>query len=202
MRTDVFSASQSSYDCYRKIFFEMTYPRTANEDSLGRFAMGDVVHDIIQGAFVEAKHDIELGQLKNYSVEGVYDFSIKGHCDIKWNDTVIEVKSVSPFAWKYVVSGGTDRFGRIIVPKPKVTHIRQLNTYMDVFRLKKGIILYVNKDDLSNFSYPFNFDEYQLAQTVGRCVSVYNAIIDKRVPDKQKSDECTQCNHRDLCKKA
>ena len=38
-RTDKFSVSQSSYDCYRKIYFEMQFPRSANDTSLGRFTM-------------------------------------------------------------------------------------------------------------------------------------------------------------------
>lgn len=195
-RTDKFSVSQSSYDCYRKIYFEMQYPRQANEDSLGRFTIGDLVDEVMKGAFSSVGAATDVGCGKDY-LDG--RFRIQGSNDAEFSDLIIEVKSVSPFAWKYIV-GGKDKIGNIIIGKPKIQHVRQLNTYMDLRGIKSGVLVYVNKDDFQIKPYPTQYSPELMIQTVGRCATVHSSIIEKRVPMKVKGDECSFCNHKDLCK--
>lgn len=197
-RTDKFSVSQSSYDCYRKIYLEMRYPRQADSESLGRFTMGDLIDNIMKEAFRSVGASTDVGCGKDY-LDG--KFRIQGSNDAEFSDLIIEVKSVSPFAWKYIV-GGKDRFDNIIIGKPKIQHVRQLNTYMDLRGIKSGIIVYVNKDDFKIKTYPTQYSPELMIQTVGRCATVYNSIIENRVPIKVKGDECSYCNHKDLCKES
>lgn len=196
-RIDDFSVSQSSYDCYRKIFFEMQYPRTSNENSLGRFAVGDIIDEIMKNAFMSMGGSPGSFCRKEY----LERFSIRGEPDIEFPDIIIEVKSVSPFAWKYV-AGGKDRVGNIIIGEPKIQHVRQLNTYLDIKGLEDGLILYVNKDDLKLKPFKIKHSEGLMMQTVGRCATVHSAIWNGKVPDGYKgSKECAYCNHTDLCKR-
>ena len=197
-RTNKFSVSQSSYDCYRKIYLEMQYPRQANDDSIGRFTMGDIIDDIMKGALGEigAKTGHECECCKDY-FNGM--FRIQGESDADFSDLVVEVKSVSPFAWVYIV-GGRDRTGNIITGKPKLSHERQLNSYLDIKGIKDGVLVYVNKDSFQLKTYPVKHSSILMSQTVGRCATVYNAIVEKRVPIKVKGDECSFCNHKDLCR--
>lgn len=196
-RTDKFSVSQSSYDCYRKVFYEMQYPRqSANNDSIGRFTMGDIIDSIMKGALES------IGGVGSVECSKDYfggEFVIKGESDVDFDNLVVEVKSVSPFAWKYV-SGGKDKVGNIIVGKPKIQHVRQLNTYMDIKGIKDGVIVYVSKDNFQLKPYPIKHSPELMMQTVGRCATVFRAINEKRVPEKVKGDECLYCNHKDLCK--
>ena len=196
-RTDKFSVSQSSYDCYRKIYFEMQYPRQADDSKIGTFTMGDIIDSIMKGAFetVGAVTDVGCGK-------GYFDskFRIQGSSDIDFSDLIIEVKSVSPFAWKYIV-GGKDKLGGVIVGQPKIQHVRQLNTYMDIKNVKDGVLVYVNKDNFQLKPYPVKYSADLMIQTVGRCATVYRSILEKRVPVKVKGDECSYCNHADLCKR-
>lgn len=198
-RTDKFSVSQSSYDCYRKIYFEMQFPRQANEDSLGRFAMGDIIDNIMKDVFesIGAKTGYECSCGKDY-FDG--KFRIQGESDADFSDLIVEVKSVSPFAWKYVADGKDYKTGNAIIGKSKIQHVRQLNTYMDIKGVKDGVLIYVNKDNFQLKTYPITHDRILMSQTVGRCTIVYNAIIEKRVPDKVKGKECLYCNYTDLCR--
>lgn len=197
-RTDKFSVSQSSYDCYRKIYFEMQYPRQADDSKIGTFTMGDIIDNIMKGAFesVGAVTGRRCGCGKYY-FDG--KFRIQGESDADFSDLVVEVKSVSPFAWKYV-AGGKDKIGNIIIGKPKISHQRQLNTYLDIKGIEDGVLIYVNKDNFQLKPYSFKHDRILMSQTVGRCATVYRAILEKRVPDKVKGDECLYCNHTDLCR--
>lgn len=195
-RTDKFSVSQASYDCYRKIYYEMLYPRQANSNSIGRFTMGDVIDSIMKGAFEGIGGVGGVKCNKSYFDD---KFIIQGESDVDFDNLVIEVKSVSPFAWKYIV-GGKDKIGNIIIGKPKIQHVRQLNTYMDIKGIKDGVVVYVNKDDFQLMTYPIKHSSELMMQTVGRCATVFRAIEEKRIPEKVKGDECNFCNHKDLCK--
>jgi len=197
-RTDKFSVSQSSYDCYRKIYFEMQYPRSANDNSLGRFTMGDIVDNIMKGVFksIGAKTGSECGCGKDY-FDGT--FRIEGESDADFSDLIVEVKSVSAFAWKFIV-GGRDKTGETIIGKPKIQHVRQLNTYLDLKGIRDGVIVYINKDNFELKPYPIKYSPQLMMQTVGRCATVYNAINEKRIPIKVKGDECLYCSHVDLCR--
>ncbi len=196
-RTNKFSVSQSSYDCYRKIFFEMTEPRISDVSKLGTFTVGDIIHGIIQDAFVKNGAIVEVGCGKDY-FDG--KLRIQGNADIKFNNCVVEIKSVSPFAWKYV-AGGFDKDHNIIKPAPKIQHVRQANIYMDALGVEEGLILYINKDNLQICPFSVFPDNIIIQSSVGRCVTVMRAIEEGRVPPKVKSEECTYCNHTDLCKK-
>ena len=198
-RTDKFSVSQSSYDCYRKIYLEMQYPQqVTNEDSLGRFAVGDIVDDIMKGALesVGAVTGRACGCGEDY-FDGA--FRIQGESDADFSDLVVEVKSVSPFAWKYV-AGGRDKLGNVIVGEPKIQHVRQLNTYLDIKGIEDGVLIYVSKDNFQLKTYPVKHSHSLMTQTVGRCAIVHRAIMEKKVPDKIKGDECSFCGHKDMCR--
>lgn len=195
-RTDKFSVSQSSYDCYRKLYFEMQFPRQANDDSIGRFTMGDIIDSIMKGAFESVGAVGGVGCGKDY-----FDnkFRIQGQSDVDFSDLIIEVKSVSPFAWKFVAGGKDYKTGAAIIGQPKIQHVRQLNTYMDIKGVKDGVVIYVNKDNFQLKPYPIKYSSDLMMQTVGRCATVFRSIAEKRVPIKVKGDECNFCNHRDLC---
>lgn len=195
-RTNNFSVSQVSYDCYRMIYFSMVEPRQADEDKIGTFTIGDIIDEILKGAFKKAGAVADIGCGKEY-IDGL--IKIGGTPDIEFNDLIIEVKSVSPFAWKYIVGGKIKE--QVIVGKPKIQHVRQLNSYMDMRGVKEGVLLYVNKDNFKTKIYPIRHDSTLMIGTVGRCVTVFNCIKENRVPEKVKGDECAWCNYLDLCKR-
>ncbi len=196
-RKDIFSVSQCSYDCYRKLYFEMQCPKpTTNEDSLGRFALGDMIDSMMKEAFesIGAKTDVGCG--KPYFNE---QFKIQGSTDAEFSDLIIEIKSVSPFAWKYI-EGGKDKFGNIIIGQPKIQHVRQLNSYLDIKDIEDGVLIYINKDNFQLKPYPVKHSRILMTQTIGRCAIVYRAIMDGTVPTKVKGDECSYCGHKDVCR--
>lgn len=196
-RTSVFSVSQCSYDCYRKIYFDMVEPVGADESSIGRFTMGDLIDELLKQALKKHGARVDVGCGKNYFND---EIRIQGNNDAEFSDLIVEVKSVSPFAWKYIV-GGKDKLGNVIVGQPKIQHVRQLNTYMDARNIRKGVILYVNKDDLKTKPYFFDYDESLMVQTVGRCVTVWRSILSDTVPSKIRGSECSFCGHKESCKK-
>lgn len=198
---NTFSVSQSSYDCYLKQYYDILSPIVDNS-KLGLFTIGDKIHDLIQSSFISSfgKNIVtEVTCSKEYSFPNEV-INIIGHADIIWNSKVIEVKSVSPFAWKYYVTGGRDKSGNTFTGKSKISHIRQLNMYMELLNLSEGIILYINKDTLEAYPYLFKIDNFQTQQTIGRCLIVYRSILSGKLPPKVKGDECSYCMHKQKCK--
>lgn len=210
-RVDRFSPSQIAYECHRRIYFDMIYPRTADDASLGTFVLGDAIHSVIQSILESrgAVSNVSCG--KSYEqngsslyINGECDSLIEKDCGIEINDIVLsdlvtEIKTVSPFAWKYIV-GGVSK-GEAIIGSPKKSHVNQLNTYLDLLDKDEGLLLYVNKDNLSIYSYHVRRDNSIMEQTLSRCFAVRDLIVSKTVPAKHKSNECSYCNHKDLCKK-
>jgi hypothetical protein len=194
-RIDSFSVSQSSYDCYRKIYFEMVNPKEANNNSIGRFALGDIVDTIMKGVFEGLGARTDVICKKRYFDD---KFEITGSPDAKFDNLVVEVKSVGLYAWKYIAGGSTK--GEVIIGKPKVQHVRQLNTYMGIEGIKDGVLIYVNKDDFSIKPYSIVYSNDLMIHTAAGCVTVYRAIMENRIPDKIKSDECLYCNYKTECK--
>ncbi len=198
-KTNEFSASQSSYGCLRMIFYNMTTPRTSsNPEAIGTYAIGDIVHDILESSFVGVGGKAGTRLTKGYLNDLIY---ISGESDILLDDAVIEVKSVSVFAWKYVDGGKDFRTGETLIGAPKQSHINQLNTYLDLYDKEKGIILYVNKENFKLRPFYIKRDKSVMLQTVGKCIMVYNRIQSNELPDKEKGNECAWCNYTDLCKK-
>lgn len=193
-----FSASQSSYNCMRLIFYNMTCPRvTSHPDAIGTFAGGDVVHDIIEDAFIKVGGKAKIRYNKEYLGGKII---LSGEPDITFDDATIEVKSVSVFAWKYVDGGKDFKSGEVIVGTPKPSHIVQLNTYLDLLSHNYGILLYVNKENYKIKPFIVKRNEVLLTQTVGKCVMVHNRILDGILPEKVKGTECSWCSYSDLCK--
>lgn len=190
-RTNKFSVSQVSYDCMRMIYFGMLYPRQAADDKVGTYTIGDIVHNIVQEAFEEKGAKTEVGCGKSY-----YDNNIRiqGSADIKYNNYAIEVKSVSPFAWKYIVGN------KEIIGKPKIQHVRQINTYIDLLELDYGVILYVNKDNFNMKSYLVKKDAEMMDYTVEKCITVWESITNNILPGNSEGNECSRCAYKDLCK--
>lgn len=139
--TSTFRASSTGY-CKRQIVLNKMGVKAPGPDGLGRFKVGDWIHDWIQEN-VLPKH---MTKHENEVMFECGDIKIKGHYDAFDGDVVYDFKSRS--SWY--------RFSSNL---PIQRHLDQLNTYMAALGIDHGMMVYVSKKDLSVEQYPDYFGE-------------------------------------------
>lgn len=137
----VFRASSTGY-CKRQILFNKMSVKAPGVDGLGRFKIGDWIHEWVQSEVLPkhmTKHENEV----TYEQDGI---TLKGHYDAFDGDVVYDFKSRS--SW-YRFSGDV----------PIQRHLDQLNTYMGALGIDYGMMVYISKKDLSVDLFPDYFGE-------------------------------------------
>lgn len=128
--------------------------------------------------------------------EGLY---IAGHLDvhvvIKGVHYIIDIKGINSFGFKRVCL--QDR-------KPMDHHLDQLIAYMKAKNVRRGIILYDNKDNQQYKPFLFQFDKAIWREVVTWCESVVTSMENKRLPAKHPDCHNGQfkygrCVYKHLC---
>jgi len=107
---------------------------------------------------------------------------------------VLEIKSIS----------GRMNFQKL---NPKIDfpqHINQLQLYLHFFKIKKGILLYINKDTQELKEFIFEY-ESEIAEKLLEWVKklknkIEENIIPLRLPNWPKDWECQNCVFAEICK--
>ncbi|RUM50047.1 MAG: hypothetical protein DSY47_02610 [Hydrogenothermus sp.] len=112
-----------------------------DEDKLLVFEIGNAVHLNFQSVMSDILEDVEK-EIKDEQL------GVSGHIDGRIGDTLIEFKSISPFALKKSRN-----------ELPYQHHIDQVHLYMYMMGLRKAIIVYIEKSSGAILEYPVEFDE-------------------------------------------
>lgn len=176
--------------CPRAIWFSMKkYPKKEVDARMMRvFEHGNHTHmRIISVLF-------SLGLVTAVEVEIPENEMIHGRADaivsIKGEPYVVEIKSVN-----------TAKFRK---DEPDIDHIKQIQLYLYFFKIKKGILVYENKDTQELKEFPVSYNE----NLVKELFSFFNSLkekIDKNlVPEIPKDIEdwrCEYCPYIEACEK-
>ena len=182
--------------CERAIWFGVFgatgNPPVSAEDSLKThliFSMGDSVHLRHQTLF----HLMGVLEAAEIPVVSEKD-GVEGHCDgivcIDGERYVLEIKSCNSGSYAYT-------------QEPKEQHIRQIRMYMKYLGIRKGIILYENKDrhDLKEFI--VHQDDAEIAKIVKSITEIRKCVIERKPPPrlgKSPSDRvCAYCGFTGEC---
>jgi len=90
--------------------------------------------------------------------------------------------------------------------EPKEENIYQIQLYMHYFNIKKGILLYIDKDRQEMKEFTVDYDEVLCNSLLDKFYAlkdkVEKNIVPARLEDYPKNSQCTYCQFKDICKMA
>ncbi len=179
--------------CWRAVFFKFKKAPEQQKDGriLRIFEYGDKVHQLIMGAFfgLQALYVVaaEIYIPPQEIISGRADAIISVDNEL----FVVDIKSVNNISFRKM-------------KEPKLEHIYQLQLYLYYFEIKKGILLYVDKDqqDIKEFEVEFNkkIAENLLENFKKLKSKIDENLIPSTLPDYPRSKQCRYCSFKPICK--
>jgi len=176
--------------CHRYIFFKFKQaPRRKMEARILRlFDHGNYIHRLIIKA-LEGK-GVLLGEEVNIPPS---DF-IHGRADailsIDNEKYILDIKSINSF-----------KFGSL--KNPSEEYINQLQLYLHFFKIKKGVILYVNKDTQALKEFFLDYDaakcNWLLDDLKEIKKEIEKKIVSSRLPGWPSNSQCRYCPFKEVC---
>jgi len=179
--------------CQRAVFFRFKKaPAEAMEPRLLMiFDHGDHIHQMIMKALFGAKKVHVVAAEVNIPPQEI----ISGRADAILSDGkdlyVLDIKSINGQIFRNLSS-------------PKSDHINQVQLYLHFFRLKKGVLLYVNKDTQELKEFFVDYDE-QIANRLLKELLFLKDKIEKNIVPSRISNlsdrwQCQYCQFKEICK--
>lgn len=177
--------------CGRSIFFRFKKApgREIEAERLRLFEYGDYIHQLILRPLISLRliRATEIDIPPQEIVSGRADAIIS----IDGEPYVLDIKSIS----------GKMNLERMI--EPKLEDHYQIQLYLHYFGIKKGILLYLNKDtqELKEFSVNYNNElvEKLLAEFEKLKSRIESNILPPRLIDFPESWHCQYCEFREIC---
>ena len=176
--------------CPRAIYFALKkYPKKDYDAKILRiFEHGNHTHMRIVGVL------FSLGLINAVEVDLPEKDLIHGRADviisIKGEPYVVEIKSVNSFKFKK--------------GEPDSDHIKQLQLYLHFFKIKKGILLYENKDNQDLMEYVIEYDEKLALKLIDSFSHLKEKVENNTVPEIPSDLEdwrCEYCPYLESCEK-
>jgi len=178
--------------CPRSIFFK--FKKAPREDIEARvlrmFDHGDSIHQLIMKPLFATRGIHVVASEVNISPQEI----ISGRADAIISDGkdlyVVDIKSINSMIFRGL-------------EEPKEEHIDQLQLYLHFFKQKKGILLYVNKDNQELKEFFVNYDQNRV-QPILKDLSNLKTQIDSNVVPQRilgwpKNWQCQYCQFKEIC---
>ncbi len=179
--------------CHRAVFFKLKKaPKEEMEARILRlFEHGDYIHRLISTTL------FSLGLIRASEINIPPQDLISGRADAILsigNDLyVLDIKSINSYIFKTLF-------------QPKEENLCQIQLYLHFFNIKKGVLLYVNKDtqELKEFFVDYNpdFADQLLKDLAALKTKVDKNIVPSRLLDFPENKECQFCQFKDICRLA
>jgi len=178
--------------CPRSIFFKFKkVPEKPLEANLLRmFDHGNHMHQLIMSALLSTRDvHVVASEVKIPPQE-----LISGRADAVLSDGnqlyVLDIKSMDSTTFDAMI-------------EPKLENVQQIQLYLYYFKISKGILLYVNKDNLQLKEYIFDYDPEE-AQRLIKGMTLLRTQIDtdivpKRIDAYPNNGECKYCQYKSVC---
>ncbi len=197
--------------CPRAIFFRFKQApaEEIEPERLRVFEEGEIIQQRI------LRHLFSLGLVRATEIPIPSQEIISGRADaiVSFTDertlkeSQIEIPKEIEFGTPYVLEiksiSGRMNFEKM---EPLEQHIKQLQLYLHFFKIKNGILLYLNKDTQEMKEFWVDYDEKMVASLLEWFEALKKKIeqntIPKRLPDWPKNWECTKCQFAEICRLA
>ncbi|MCX6718671.1 MAG: Dna2/Cas4 domain-containing protein [Candidatus Staskawiczbacteria bacterium] len=87
---------------------------------------------------------------------------------------------------------------------PKEENVYQIQLYLHFFNIKKGILLYIDKDQQSMKEFFVDYDEELCKSLLDKFYAlkdqVENSVLPERLDEYPKNWQCNYCQFKDICK--
>ena len=179
--------------CPRAIFFKFKKaPREEMEARVLRmFEHGDYIHQLIMKSLVSIREfrvvAAEIDIAPQEIISGRADAIISNGKDLY----VLDIKSMNSMVFKNL-------------EEPKKENVNQIQLYLHFFKIPKGILLYVNKDNQELKEFIIKYDSKK-ANNLLTDLSLLKEKIDtnvipERIAEWPDSWQCQYCQFREICK--
>ncbi len=182
----------SAGKCGREIFFKFKNApgKEMDPNILRIFDHGDHIHQMLMKPLLSVREINVVASEVNIPpmelVSGRADAIISDGKDLY----VLDIKSMNSMVFRSL-------------EEPKPENIDQLQLYLHYFKIPKGILLYVSKDnqDLKEFmiDYDKNRAEKLLQDLADLKVKIDKDIIPARIPTYPEGWQCRYCAFREIC---
>lgn len=176
--------------CPRAVFFKFKQaPKEKMDPRILRvYETGEVLHRNIYNILYRLKIGLttEIPIPPQEIVSGRADAIL---C-INGENYVLDIKSINSMIFRGLSS-----------PKPE--HMGQVQLYMHFFNIKKGIILYLDKDKQDIKEFIFEYDDNLVQKLLGGLKELKSKIESETVPqtlvDYPMNWQCSYCQYRAIC---
>lgn len=179
--------------CGRAVFFKFkNAPREELDANILRiFDHGDHIHQMIMKPLLSVRDIHVVASEVNIPPQEL----ISGRADAIISDGkdlyVLDIKSMNSMVFRKM-------------EEPKSDNIDQIQLYMHYFKITKGILLYVSKDnqDLKEFVISYDKDRAQnlLDGLSNIKIKIDSDIIPERIPGYPSDWQCQYCAFKEICK--
>ncbi len=181
--------------CSRALFFKFkNVPRKEMDANILRlFDHGDHIHQLIMKPLLSVREIHVVAAEVNIPPQEL----ISGRADAIISDGknlyVLDIKSMNSMI-----------FSKLIEPKEE--NVDQIQLYLHYFKIPKGILLYVNKDNQQLKDFMVNYDKKRVFGLLDSLSEVKkridNNIIPDRLSDYPSNWQCRYCQFKEICSTA
>lgn len=178
--------------CSRSVFFKFkNAPRKEMEANILRlFDHGNHIHELIMNSLLSTKDIHVIASEVNIPPQEL----ISGRADAVISDGkelyVLDIKSINSTGFRYL-------------SQAKEENINQIQLYLHYFKIPKGILLYVNKDNQQLKEFMVHYNQAQarslLEELANLKKQVDSNIIPSRIPNYPNNWQCQYCQFREIC---
>lgn len=178
--------------CPRSIFFKFKNVPEKDLDAniLRLFDHGDHMHQLIMNSLMSTRDVHVVASEVNIDSQEM----VSGRADAIISDGrtiyVLDIKSMNSMIFR-------------TLSEPKEENVDQIQLYLYYFKAPKGILLYVNKDNLDLKEYIIDYDPVRAQNLLNNLSHLKNQIdsdvIPPRIPGYPDDWQCRYCQFREVC---
>ena len=178
--------------CPRSIFFKFkNAPREEMQARVLRmFDHGDHIHQLIMKPLLSIREIHVVASEVNIPPQAL----ISGRADAIISDGknlyVLDIKSMNSMIFRNLT-------------EPKEENIDQVQLYLHYFKIPRGMLLYVNKDNQDLKEFLIDYNKNRASQLIKNLSDLKDKIDSDIVPDRiseyPDSWQCTYCQFKEIC---
>jgi len=179
--------------CPRAVFFSMTgeIGEKTPAGGIKKMRMGSKIHEHLMGDMFSSGMRVVASEISIPDNELIHG---RADCIVCIDNELIllDFKSIMSFGYKII----NDK-------KLNEEHIAQVNLYLHFFNLKRGFLIYMNKDNQDLLEVEVLYDEKKALECLDKLKDLRLKIDNKilpEIPTNLEGWKCAYCSHRKLCK--
>jgi len=169
--------------CIRRSYYIKKHGFPLDEKRSFWLLFGAVVHDMLTPVIAEFLNGVR-------EVRTVYEYKgveIQATADVLADDVVVELKTCNKIPYQ-----------------PYQSHIEQINAYMHIFDVPKGMIVYISRTQLDVRIFDYYGDWQLLQHTLDKAVVLNNALKNNipppcNLPLAERKFYCRDCHFKTQC---